>query len=324
MLNFFLFVAHYIGINSLFYFLTRSRQRVITYHNIIEDKFYDDAPHLGVSHSKSNFEVQIREINKRFAFTTVIDKPKSAIITFDDGYQNNFYEALPLLNKYNVKAIFFITSDLIDSKKPLWIDQILLWFSYVPSGKYEIENLTFTICDSNRLEAYIKLYKYLTANFNRLNSVLHQLNSSFLFSKLTVDTIYYNSRFLGLTSQQIDSMKKQNQIIACHSKSHAILSKLVSSDLKDEINFCQTKLDTIYNSSFFSYPFGSEIEVNDGVKKCLENSNFTHSFMNIWCWTKVECMYSISRLSLPNTNSKHIIHAHLSGLYYFLKYLFKK
>jgi peptidoglycan/xylan/chitin deacetylase (PgdA/CDA1 family) len=34
--------------------------------------------------------------------------PKSVLLTFDDGYQNNFEYVLPLLKKYNVKATIFL------------------------------------------------------------------------------------------------------------------------------------------------------------------------------------------------------------------------
>jgi peptidoglycan/xylan/chitin deacetylase (PgdA/CDA1 family)/glycosyltransferase involved in cell wall biosynthesis len=36
---------------------------------------------------------------------------KPIIITFDDGYQDNFINALPLLNKYQTKAVFYFLSD---------------------------------------------------------------------------------------------------------------------------------------------------------------------------------------------------------------------
>ncbi len=42
-----------------------------------------------------------------------IENDKGKLITFDDGYRNNL-EALPLLEKYNAKAIIFITTGFID------------------------------------------------------------------------------------------------------------------------------------------------------------------------------------------------------------------
>jgi peptidoglycan/xylan/chitin deacetylase (PgdA/CDA1 family) len=38
---------------------------------------------------------------------------KAVIITFDDGYQDNYTEAFPVLQKYGFKAMFFLVSDTI-------------------------------------------------------------------------------------------------------------------------------------------------------------------------------------------------------------------
>jgi peptidoglycan/xylan/chitin deacetylase (PgdA/CDA1 family) len=45
------------------------------------------------------------------------DKP--VIITFDDGYEDNYYNAYPILKKYNFKATIFLSVDAID--KPLFL-----------------------------------------------------------------------------------------------------------------------------------------------------------------------------------------------------------
>ena len=50
------------------------------------------------------------------------DKP--VLLTFDDGYADNYTELFPLLQKYNVKATVFIITDLMNTDKYLTTEQI--------------------------------------------------------------------------------------------------------------------------------------------------------------------------------------------------------
>jgi peptidoglycan/xylan/chitin deacetylase (PgdA/CDA1 family) len=50
------------------------------------------------------------------------DRKKYFAITFDDGYQDNYYYAWPLLKKYKLKATIFVTTGYINKKEPFWFD----------------------------------------------------------------------------------------------------------------------------------------------------------------------------------------------------------
>ena len=49
---------------------------------------------------------------------------KSFSITFDDGFENNFSIARPILKSLNVPATFYLTSNFIDKNIMSWIDRI--------------------------------------------------------------------------------------------------------------------------------------------------------------------------------------------------------
>ena len=119
LINSLFFFCYCIGIFRLFYFLTRNRQRIITFHHVIPDRYFDDSLCLGVSCTESVFDCQLKLIAEKFHFTTKVQNKKSCMITFDDGYNNNYSIALPILEKYKVKAIFFITYNLIINKRIL-------------------------------------------------------------------------------------------------------------------------------------------------------------------------------------------------------------
>ena len=49
---------------------------------------------------------------------------KVAVLTFDDGYSDNFTDALPILKKYKVVGTFFIISSKLDTSEYMTKDQI--------------------------------------------------------------------------------------------------------------------------------------------------------------------------------------------------------
>lgn len=49
---------------------------------------------------------------------------QSAIITFDDGYADNLYNAKPLLERYNIPATVFVTTGGVGHEREFWWDEL--------------------------------------------------------------------------------------------------------------------------------------------------------------------------------------------------------
>jgi len=48
--------------------------------------------------------------------------PKTFAVTFDDGYQDNFFHAAPILDDLGMRATVYLVSDMIDSDRPFpWL-----------------------------------------------------------------------------------------------------------------------------------------------------------------------------------------------------------
>ena len=48
--------------------------------------------------------------------------PKSIIVTFDDGYEDNYTNAFPILKKYSIPATIFLTVGSVNTKSSFWWD----------------------------------------------------------------------------------------------------------------------------------------------------------------------------------------------------------
>ncbi|WP_409295889.1 polysaccharide deacetylase family protein [Peribacillus sp. SCS-26] len=107
---------------------------VLLYHRIIDDKAVNSKHYTenGKLHStivlKSQFEQQMRYLDQH-GYTTLTTEEfqlfvenrmtvpeKSVLITFDDGFRDNYHEAYPILKKHHLTAVnFLITSYLSDT-----------------------------------------------------------------------------------------------------------------------------------------------------------------------------------------------------------------
>lgn len=322
LLKLFYIASYYLFINRVFYFLNSKRQRVITYHNILPDKLYDATlPHCGVSHAESTFERQIELLVEKFPITLEIGKPGTCIVTFDDGYENNFSCAHKILSKFNIKAYFFIPANLILHNTTLWIDKILLWLSFVPTGNYSLANSVHHISDNmSRQKIAGKLWQLIHEDYSLKEKIINDMEKAYPFDRLPIDSFLMKLRFYGISNKQLELMKQYGHKIGCHSIYHDILSCLTEEELQNEMQQCGTYLGTLYNTSVYSYPFGGEGEVSKQVIHSLQKQKFICAFVNISKPHYPYNTFALPRFSLPNTSNIYELDAKLSGLEYFLKY----
>ncbi len=103
----------------------RSTPLVLMYHRVIDKPFI-----YGLS--PAQFERQIAYIAKRFrvvSMNTLIEEikndaiqPYTIALTFDDGHYDFYESAWPILQKYQIPASLYVTTDFINGNLWLWPD----------------------------------------------------------------------------------------------------------------------------------------------------------------------------------------------------------
>jgi len=97
--------------------------RVLMYH-MIRDRI-PDAKFNGLRVSPEMFDRQLKYLSEKgWTFHTITElhelaekgllAEKSVAITFDDGYEDNFINAFPIIKKYNAKATIYLVVDRHD------------------------------------------------------------------------------------------------------------------------------------------------------------------------------------------------------------------
>jgi peptidoglycan/xylan/chitin deacetylase (PgdA/CDA1 family) len=168
-----------------------------------------------------------------------------ALLTFDDGYFNNF-RAVPVLKEYGVPAIFFISSNNIIENTSFWWD--VLYRESLKSGLSQ----KHIYAESNRLKRL------------KVDEIELQLKNAFgadaFLPKSDLDRPFTVSELKEFASSKYVH-------IGNHTHNHAILINYPAQSIADEIERCQNAIFEIVGKFpvAISYP----------------NGNFSHEIIEI-------------------------------------------
>lgn len=111
-------ILEYSGINALFRYLNRGRIKVLMYHSISPN-----GPYFNNSVSEAGFICQLNYLLKHYSILSVtqdghfskVDPNKvNVLITFDDGFKDNYAIAAPILSRFGLSAVFFVIGECLE------------------------------------------------------------------------------------------------------------------------------------------------------------------------------------------------------------------
>ena len=199
----------------------------------------------------------------------------SVAITFDDGFENNFLQALPVIQELDIPTTFYISSGLIGTKNMFWVDQLedCINLSKEKELKLLVNNneVILDLSDIPKKIGSLKQIKAICkdASNNLKIEIIKQVISC---SGVTPSTEHCpNYKVMDWSQLKIMSLDK-NVIIGGHSLNHEILSKLSVEDMKlnigESINLLEKNL--LQEIKHYSYPEGQENHYNKSVIDSLK------------------------------------------------------
>jgi peptidoglycan/xylan/chitin deacetylase (PgdA/CDA1 family) len=285
-------VIYYSGVIKILRLLGRNYAKVIVFHSIA-DVESDFVKGTNVWTSAAKFAKHLHYIRKRYRVISLQDLvsslrsgriPKNSIvITFDDGFADNFHVAYPLLRQYQIPATIFLVTDCIENKQPIWIQELCYLISKVGSQKIaekldavakELNGPQFNPTNSSKrklgLNKALEEYLAFAVKKEMRGEILTRLYSDFTIQKEKV--LSQNEIFLNW--DQVKQMQQNGITFGNHGASHTPLSALPSSEQKNEIQQSKHIIEERLGESFlpFSYPFGMGKYYTQEAKEMVINS----------------------------------------------------
>lgn len=325
-------ICFFFQLHRLAYYLNRDRKRIITFHNVLPDNVFENNVANGVSCSFSSFKICIEEISRYYNFSLDLDDTSTVTITFDDGYRNQVEIAAPYLLSKGIPAYLFVSGQLLspdggrgyernDDVRPLTIDLLLHWISYVPNGEYSIQyNGEFSIAifnDENRSQIWSSILWPLFVNDSKYKGrdLLNALDSVYPIQNIleSLPKSYAEQRLGCASIEQLKKLSFAGWEIGWHTFSHFPLSKLSYEEKEKEL-----MSDSRIQSKVLSFPYGGPLEVDIDCLRIAEKLGYCTAVSNVNVDNSLNGKWFRSRMSL--STDPVLLHFELSGLKYFIKY----
>jgi peptidoglycan/xylan/chitin deacetylase (PgdA/CDA1 family) len=245
---------------------------VIGYHRVVE-RFPEDRgnsiPSMLIS--QRMLERQLDWIGQRFRFVSLdelgsglegsgFDDPVAAI-TFDDGYQDVYENAFPLLKKKGIPAAVFVVTDLAGTSEPQIHDRLYLLlerlFQTRPAFRLDSLLSSLGIHHPEIINTVGNPYKAMGSLMSVIaRDAIRQLIEA-LEAEIKVDDRDYEE-FRSLSWDMIAEMQTAGMTIGSHTKSHVLLSNEKRGTVLDEIAGSRQELEKRLGITVkhFAYPDG--------------------------------------------------------------------
>ncbi|HUQ70068.1 MAG TPA: polysaccharide deacetylase family protein [Planctomycetaceae bacterium] len=260
---------------------------ILNYHRI-GDSAHSDLDRGLWSATVDDFDRQVREVTRQFDVIGLDDleevfqrrKGRHVLITFDDGYLDNYTEAFPILKSHNAKATFFLTTGFLDVPRVPWWDEIAWMVHHSPRAALPANRWTgapVALQEPHSDRAIVELLR----TYKRL------------LGDQTEDYVEDLSRLLGtgrcprqiahelwMTWPMIREMRQAGMDIGGHTVNHPILANLPPEQQDDEIRECRRRIVAELREpiSAFSYPVGGKTSFDEHTRTALERHDFRWGF----------------------------------------------
>lgn len=252
--------------------------QVLLFHRVVDKP--RDPWQLEVSPQR--FEQYIEYLSKNYQIIRFEDdwsrvSEPTIVITFDDGYYDNFKYALPILEEYKVPATIFVASGSLGKGKEFWWDRLsrIIPEQQVPKVRDELKGL-YENERELRLEELEKKSKVISKPFE--------------FDR-------------ALNNDELKRLAVSDMItIGGHTITHTMLSALPIKEQEREIIESKEILEGIIGRDIttFSYPFGGYGTYTQDTVQIVKDAGFIKAASNFGGLPKENASrYEIPRFAQP-------------------------
>lgn len=257
------------------------RFQILTYHKVSTDP----DPLFAPLHP-SIFEEQMRFLKKYYNVLPLAETvercrrgtlpARAVVITFDDGYRDNYEVAFPILKKYALSATIFVATGVIGNGAVLWHDRVFDAFRFATVDRTvlqdeELRELSLETVAARERSLQLALDRARELYGPQQSRFVERLEDAF---KPAFPADHDRARMLDW--EQVREMHRAGIEFGSHTVTHPVLSRIPSEAVARELHESQRRLSDELGASVvtFAYPNGRAADYNDAVKGVLKECGY--------------------------------------------------
>lgn len=263
---------------------------VLAYHRIADindDAFSTFAPN--VSATPEMFAVQMDYLRQHYNPISLdhllawlkdeVPLPAhAALVTFDDGYRDNFTHAMPILRERSIPAVLFLATDCVGSNTPFYWDLVSFMFARSRRDQADLPVLGPHLLDGR--ERRRLLASRWVAQAKELLPVDREAAVEALGKALQVPSSDEAFSNLHVTWDEVRTMAANGIAMGAHTGNHPILSQVSSEEAHRQICGSKAAIEDALGTRVrsFAYPNGLSGDYDQRHVTILRDAGFEAAF----------------------------------------------
>lgn len=267
----------------------RASLLILNYHRVGDPRLtpYDPGTY---SCSAEEFDWQIDWLKRRFPIVNLHDaldivhgrtKPAktSILLTFDDGYRDNYDEAFPVLRRHGVSATFFLPTMFVGSNTLPWWDEIAFMVKAAKGTSLKLaypHDEEFDLVLTDRLTTVFEVLRFfMRAPAVDTERFLHELEAATGVARPGED-----AERCFMTWDEAREMQAAGMCFGSHTHTHEILGRLPYERQVEELRISRQILEKELGREIdtLAYPRGRMSSFSEETFAALRETNYKTAF----------------------------------------------
>ncbi|MEZ5942814.1 MAG: polysaccharide deacetylase family protein [Planctomycetaceae bacterium] len=207
-------------------------------------------------------------------------RKRGVLLTFDDGYRDNYELAFPVLKEYGLSAVFFLTTGFLDNGTLAWWDE-LAWtvrtspLPTIPENRWTGAAIAFDEPNRERaIRRLLGIHKQLP--WKETPAFRQELRELLKVELPTSDQL----ADVWMTWDMVREMHAGGMEFGGHTVTHPVLANLPVAEQREEIVQSKQRIETEIGSPIqaFSYPVGQHDSFTAETEELLKEVGYRFGF----------------------------------------------